>query len=316
MHADAVSTIRLLIVIGVLIIIAVLVKREWPNWLRRPRPGKQSKPPISIKSFWKSVIAVVLLVRRAKMSKGSRRFLAAFIPIITPILFVGWWIFDGSTTWPRTLRCRRVITVDTPEGPRSGSNVVQLKTHFLGGMIRALGYAVRIEGRGEATVVDLGPRGLLFATLASEKWLASGGVEFYDGCEVPFPLGRFPGKIAKGGSSNDESVAYLDELNRQKPRGDVPFKYLPMLVRFRDPSDPASVERVDPSDLAASFGAGVKFERMSIEITDAPVTTGIEAVLPWLASRESQRLIPPPPGIGSLPPVNQLSDIDFRRLPQ
>ena len=109
---------------------------------------------------------------------------------------------------------------------------------------------------------------------------------------------------------------YLDELNKQKPKGDLPFNGLPMLVRFRDPSDPASVERVDPSDLAASFGAGVKFERMSIEITDAPVTTGIEAVLPWLARGESQRLIPPPPGIGSLPPVNQLTNDDFRKLPQ
>jgi hypothetical protein len=90
-----------------------------------------------------------------------------------------------------------------------------------------------------------------------------------------------------------------------------------MLVRFRDLHDPASVERVDPSDLAASFGAGVKLERMSIEITDAPVTKGIEAVLPWLAGRESQRLFPPPPGpLSRTPLVSLLTDNDFRRLPK
>ena len=246
------------------------------------------------------------------MSKGTRRFMAAFILFIAPALFMGWWILDGSTTWPRTLRCRRIITVDTPEGPRSGSNVVESKIHFLGGMTRALGYAVRGEGRGEATVVDLGPRGLLFATVASEKVLASGGVEFDAGCEAPFPRGRF----VQGGSADAQYVDYLDELNRQKPKGDVPLNYLPMLVRFRDPNDPASVERIDPSDLAASFGPGVKFNRMSIEITDASVTKGIETALPWLAGREPQRLIPPPPGVLSgLPPVNKLTGMDFRRLP-
>jgi hypothetical protein len=254
-------------------------------------------------------------VGRSEMSPGTRRFLAAFVLIIAPVLFMGWWILDGSTTWPRTLRCRRVVTVDTPEGQRSGSNVVELEIHFLGGMTRALGHAVRGEGRGEATVVDLGPRGLLFATVASEKALASGGVEFSAGCEAPFPREKFSGKQA--GSTDDEYVDYLDELNRQKPRGDVPFKYLPMLVRFRDPNDPASVERVDPSDLAVSFGPGVKLDRMSIEIIDAPATKGIEAVLPWLTSREPQRLRPPPPGtVSGTPLVSLLTDNDFRKLPR
>jgi hypothetical protein len=255
-------------------------------------------------------------VGRGGLSPRNRKFLAAFI-LVAPVLVLGWWIFDGSTTWPRTLRCRRVITVYTPEGPRSGSNVVELKTYFLGGVTRALGHAVRGEGRGEATVVDLGPRGLLFATVASEEALLSGRVGFYAGCEAPFPRAKFPGKFVQGGSSDDEYRDYLDELNRQKPKGDLPFNGLPMLARFGDPSDPTSVERVDPSDLAASFGAGVKFDRMSIEITDDPVTTGIEAVLPWLARGESERLIPRPPDVGSgLPLANKLTDIDFRRLPQ
>lgn len=251
------------------------------------------------------------------MTRGARRSLAAFI-LIAPVLALGWWIFDGSATWPRTLRCRRVLTVATPEGQRSGSNVVEHKIHFLGGIERALGYAIRVEGEGEATVVDIGSRGRLFATVARESDLVSSGVgNFYDGCEAPFPREKFPGKFAQGGSADDEYVDYLDELNRQKPKGDVPFEYLPMLVRFRDLNDPTSVERVDPSDLAASFGAGVKLERMSIEITDAPVTYGIQAVLPWLAGREPRRLIPIPPGVLSgLPPVNKLTDKDFRRLSQ
>jgi hypothetical protein len=251
------------------------------------------------------------------VSGAARGCLTAFVLVAGTVLVLSWWIFDGSTTWPRTLHCRRTLIVDTPEGQRSGSNVVELKTYFPGGLTRAQDYAVIGRGQGEATVVDLGARGILFAALASEKVLASGGAgSFSAGYEAPFPREKFPGKFERGGSADDEYVDYLDELNRQKPKGDVPLKYLPMLVRFRDPQDPASVERVDPADLAASFGPGVKLDRMSIEITDAPVTKGIEAVLPWLTTRESQRLIPPRPRVFSgLPPVNKLTDNDFRRFP-
>ncbi len=67
------------------------------------------------------------------------------------------------------------------------------------------------------------------------------------------------------------------------------FAELPILVRFRDINDPTSVERVDPDNLAASFGPGVTLVNASIEIVSSgfwpfralglsgtPVTTGIE----------------------------------------
>ena len=57
-----------------------------------------------------------------------------------------------------------------------------------------------------------------------------------------------------------------------------------MLDRFRKPDDPTSVELVDPRNLAASFGSGVKLERAYVEIADDAITHGVEAKLPWLAS--------------------------------
>ena len=254
------------------------------------------------------------------MSRGAKVILAVLVVLVVMVLAVVWWIVDGSTMWPRTLHCRRTLVVETPEGQRLGSNVVEYKTYFPGGLItRAQGYGVIGRGQGEATVVDLGERGLLFATLANEERLANGGLSFYAACEIPFPRQNFLNKFEQRGSANDEYADYLDELNRQKPKGEVPFKDLPMLVRFRDPNDPTSVERVDPSDLAAIFGSGVKLDSMTIEITDAAVTKGIEAVLPWLEGRESQRLRPPPPGLRPLsdtPLVSLLTDNDFRRFPK
>jgi hypothetical protein len=51
-------------------------------------------------------------------------------------------------------------------------------------------------------------------------------------------------------------------------------------VRFKDEKDPKTVEAVDPANLAASFGDGVRLKRVTIETTTDPVTTGIERRLP------------------------------------
>jgi hypothetical protein len=251
------------------------------------------------------------------MSGGAKGYLTAFVLLLGAVLVLGWWVFDGSTTRPRTLHCRRTFTVDTPEGKHSGSSVVEDSVYFPGGLTRAQDYGVLSRVQGEATVVDLGARGLLFATLADEGRLINAVAHGTSlGCQTPFPREKFHGKADASVSPNGEYAAYFDGLNTQKPKGDVPFKYLPMFVRFRDLHDPASVERVDPSDLAASFGAGVKFERMSIEITNAPVSKGIEAVLPWLASPHSQRLSSRPLALTDNPAVELLDYTDFRRLPQ
>ena len=49
-----------------------------------------------------------------------------------------------------------------------------------------------------------------------------------------------------------------------------------MLVTFGDINDPKSVERIDP--------AAIGVRRIIVEVTDEPVTTGIEKRLGWLGS--------------------------------
>ena len=71
-------------------------------------------------------------------------------------------------------------------------------------------------------------------------------------------------------------------LKQRKPKAEIPIQLLPLLVRFRDIDNPTSVEQVDPSNLSVSFGPGVLLRRATIEITDNPVTTGIETRLKWL----------------------------------
>ena len=253
------------------------------------------------------------------MSDGARGRLIALAAILAAILALGWWVFDGSTTWPRTIRSRLTIVVETPEGERSGSSVTQGTTIFTGGMTKDLGFGIRGKLVGEGVAVDLGPRGFLVATFETQFALSRGGMASYNPALVPFPQAKFRGNYYKGMSDNDELAAYLDEVNRLKPRGELPFQDLPVLVRFHDPKDPTSVELVDPQNLAASFGPGVTLKHAFVEITDDPVTKGIESQLPWLTSSNvSPSLFPPHQGLRSnaeTPAVENLRYDDFRRLP-
>lgn len=247
--------------------------------------------------------------------------LGASAAILVAVLAFSWWFLDGSTVRPRILRSRLTLVVETPEGERSGASITQNTIAFPGGLNKAQGYAIWSTLVGEAVVVDLGSRGLLFATFESKGGLARGGMDMYNAAFSAFPREKFRGETGTGRLATDDYAAYVDELNRLKPKGELPSKYLPVLVRFRDPSDPTSVELVDPLDLAASFGLGVTLKSAFVEITDDPVTKGIEAKLPWLASSKvSPSLFPPrdpklgPRTVSETPPVEDLQYNDFRRL--
>ena len=68
----------------------------------------------------------------------------------------------------------------------------------------------------------------------------------------------------------------------------LPADGLPILVTFGDITDPTSVQRVDPTDLAASFGPSVDLKAVTLEITDEPVTMGQIERLPFWSDLERQ----------------------------
>lgn len=71
---------------------------------------------------------------------------------------------------------------------------------------------------------------------------------------------------------------------------EVPRNRYPLLVTFTDINDPTTVQRVDPKDLAATFGPGVSLKRITLEITDEKVTEGrVEAMLTWWCTLRKAR---------------------------
>ncbi|MFN3819785.1 hypothetical protein [Blastomonas sp.] len=189
-------------------------------------------------------------------------------------------------------RYRLTVEVETPEGLKTGSSVVEVSTAIAGkNSIPSPGYVSR-RARGDAVTVDLGKRGVLFGLLRSDEnsdWAA--GVMFGFAPDVPIPRDA-DGKYDTAAHFRARYMAMLE--NRKLivlPERFKSSKGLarPMLVRFRDITDPTTVERVDPDDLAISFGEGVRLRRVTIQLTDDPVITGIEKHLRWLDSYRSNK---------------------------
>ncbi|MGB3317158.1 MAG: hypothetical protein WBB85_22450 [Albidovulum sp.] len=186
------------------------------------------------------------------------------IALVLPLLLTG---CKEEFAW----RQKMTVTVETPAGEVSGSSVsaVSWQEHavrFPDGM----GWHYNVTG--EAVVVEVTPGRYLFA-------LIEGPSANYLGSVAPASIAGRKGRVI--------NPDLFDEVRDKRDRAAgviaVPDYQYPMMVTFADIADPASVALVDPDDLAASFGPGVRLKSVTLEVTDAPVTEGrLEARLPWL----------------------------------
>ncbi len=174
---------------------------------------------------------------------------------------------DMGYIWQEPHYAKLTAEVETPEGIKSGYSVLEVKWDKAG-----RGYNIR----GEAVAVDL-PKGetlfILLSSTSNVDWAA------------------WLHQIVKLENSPEDQALYYSRIaaNRQiwpVPRTKEYFgnkevhDNYPYFVRFRDIKDPKSVEQVDPDDLAKTFGPGVKLKSLTVQMTDEPVTKGIEKRLP------------------------------------
>lgn len=57
-----------------------------------------------------------------------------------------------------------------------------------------------------------------------------------------------------------------------------------MFVAFEDIGDLTNVKQVEPGNLSATFGSGVRLKTITVEVADDRVTSRIEQRLKWLGS--------------------------------
>ncbi|MEJ2020172.1 MAG: hypothetical protein P8X51_18475, partial [Maritimibacter sp.] len=171
-----------------------------------------------------------------------------------------WWTFIGFTVhyrWHQEIR----LVISTPDGPVEAASVLAVDTRYHPYSSGLSTKEVNRDQRGEAVVADLGNGRYLFALLPSP---ALAEIAYVD-----LPPNR---------------PDIYRAIRRQVGEAAIPLprNLYPRLVTFTDIADPASVALVDPDNLAASFGPGYALERITVAITDAPVTEGVvEGVLGW-----------------------------------
>jgi hypothetical protein len=175
----------------------------------------------------------------------------------------------SGCSFRRSFRYKMTVELETLEGIK------------IGYAVREVSFSARANGgdyghvRGDAVAVDLPGAQTLFALLTS----GDGDVDY-------------------GGDTMASLFKQLDrdeiQLWPDPPKTSAPIitNPVPMLVTFRDINDPTSVVRVEPAGMAAIFGPGVTLKRITVEVTDEPVTTGIEARLGWLGDPNRKRFPP------------------------
>lgn len=159
-------------------------------------------------------------------------------------------------------RFRMIVEADTPEGSMSGSSVYEVWAASTFKLLPEEGARI-IEVTGQALVLDL-PGGPVFVLMQPQGMERSRLAEMSMVALDP----EFHGWA--------DSVDSAARLNGWRKRtGEVPRAYWPLMVRFRDLNDPASVMPVEPET--------VGIRRIVVETTRDKVSTGIIKMLPWLS---------------------------------
>lgn len=210
------------------------------------------------------------------------------------------------------LRQKITVEVETPDGPRTGRSVVETEVREGKSWGDASGTSFHLKG--EAVAIDLPGGRTLFALLCGADGTQGDATGYQT--RLLYEVLR---AIGPSGPAGD--VSHMDVMQARaaaqdaEVKLDLPQWLYPLLVTFTDIDDPSSVQRVDPANLAASFGPGIRLKRITVEVTDDDVTTGIEKRLRWLPAQKGALLkiaiADYPPSGTPLPIAANLTEIDF-----
>lgn len=207
------------------------------------------------------------------------------------LLGILWWCTAG--TW----RYKITVNVDTPEGLKSGYAVREASAVASGPSLFQEG-TTTVSLKGEAVVVDLGARGVLFAPMHTDDYM------------TVFQMFPVPGEPPGNGNTTGKGIRYYRSL--VTPPKELPLKEYPELVMFRSLKDPKSItlvqemaRREDPDVHWAEqayyikadhfeelFGKGVKLHSITIEMTNERLTKKIEKWLPWMTGYPEDPILP------------------------
>ena len=183
------------------------------------------------------------------------------VPIAQPLLGM-----VASATADADKRYRLDVELLVNGRPMTASSVQVLR---LGGGIEGMGNLINEEVVGQAVFQRIPGRPALLVLLAVDgnqdayEWL------FLEACGITLDDDRNVSRFMA-------AVAAFEGTCR------IPDDKLPDIMALLRPTDPTSLRRADPDNLAAAFGSGVELVGMSLSTTDEPLSRGLRGILTWL----------------------------------
>jgi len=221
-----------------------------------------------------SVFAVAIVVSIFLLFKPRLRFISALVfagPLTLFLLYKMVWVL--SFFMMETSTYYLGMDVSTPGGLKMCKSMIQYSNAPLPPWMRQFG-SRRSTVVGEANFCDLGNRKNLVAVLA-----------FEDDLSGKRTLSMLPWLAAK------HPIKYREKLPPFIPeRLQLTEKFTPILVTFRDVSNPMSMERVFPGKLADVLGEGYSIQSIWVEMTmDEYESGGAQQRLTWIGSRAADK---------------------------
>ena len=186
-----------------------------------------------------------------------------------------------------SLRYRLTVSVEDNGQIKTGTSVIETRYESPAGMF-CFPFCGRIlRFYGNAVTIDLGAKGLLF--VIDQSSLIRRDIPRHAPARESQEwnmLGNLPFRV-HGYDEHDpqpDPAAVFDKLKHETRPVDLPPLWLPMIARFRDINAPKSIEEVDPLDMAATLGPGVRFVGATLRITDEPITPTPPNWPEWLRS--------------------------------
>ncbi len=221
----------------------------------------------------------------AVLSNLLRFILVLALALVVAVLLVLGFIFKGGPSF--TYRYRLTIEVDTPQGLKSGSSVIETTLTNNHG-IKWLPYEARLfiaRTRGEAVFVDLGERRNIIALLGAGL----------TGKDDPNFRMIVPGSLGIRWDTPRETISAIEAAVARRAKLDVPANHIPTLMTFHNLDDPGSAEVVPANEPLRVFGPGYGAPRAKIEmlptgwwpanslgLSGVPLTSKIEEKIPTI----------------------------------
>jgi hypothetical protein len=181
-----------------------------------------------------------------------------------------------------THRYRLSIDIDVAGVTHAGSSVIEVRWQVWPEALACLFGCTFGDSRvyGQAVLVNLGTQGVILAAL----WPAN---TTQPGQAVP---ANFLAIRAFGSDPLPATGRDIFKMSTARGTATLRANNLPQFIWLKDATDPATAKPLLAADFPTELGGNVRLQRASIEITTDPITTGLEAKLPWLTAMRERQL--------------------------